>query len=517
MLKRLIQSNKKLIPKTYNFSNKNNPERFSYKDLPNSRGTLATQNDSPVERFQYNINFKEKIFENMTFEQLIIFMKQQIQKGEKDSFDTWYKCLQKFNEFLCDHQVSKSDIIEFISILDHIQPKVMERKTIPDDITRVNSRSAISQKHEEEYLRIRAPDDPFVKFTLFLKKHLGANLHKYLNTTPDKGEYRDGLPEGLEDLIGIYDVTFSNIEKKIIDDISNGRVLYSHSDCCEIIKSFSRNTQGTNMFYEILMRKISKHAKELSLLEILVLLNYLPHVLFNNEEMDIKVKEVIEKGRTADISAFYKTVLFSVTRDIDKVDDKFFMGLWQGVLRIKFLEIDTINAFLTSFEKRIVSESKEKAFFFEFLQILAYYVKIEENQHIARQIDFELIYKIIYEPFLVKNYENFSLTEITTVFWFLYHFKILDDEKVKYFEKKIRRCLLAYLNDPKGKIDTMGYETHKRYYDDYNIEPYDIEALKFFISTVKEYKGDLGGMVQKVLKSIELENTHPVSRKWFHF
>jgi hypothetical protein len=84
------------------------------------------------------------------------------------------------------------------------------------------------------------------------------------------------------------------------------------------------------------------------------------------------------------------------------------------------------------------------------------------------------------------------------------------------FEGKIRTKLLAYLNDPKSNIDNMGYESHKRYYDEYNIDQYDVEAIKYFLSTI-QYKGPLKDIIKNTLESIELENTHPISRKTFHF
>jgi hypothetical protein len=63
----------------------------------------------------------------------------------------------------------------------------------------------------------------------------------------------------------------------------------------------------------------------------------------------------------------------------------------------------------------------------------------------------------------------------------------------------------------------MGYETTNRYYNNYGIEPYDLEALNFFITSCKDYKGEIHPIMKKALKSIELENTHPIGRKWFHF
>jgi len=62
----------------------------------------------------------------------------------------------------------------------------------------------------------------------------------------------------------------------------------------------------------------------------------------------------------------------------------------------------------------------------------------------------------------------------------------------------------------------MGYESNLRYYDNYNIERHDLEALNYFIKN-SNYSGDLLNIMNKALKSIELENTHPISRKWFFF
>ena len=106
-------------------------------------------------------------------------MKQLVAQNKKD-FDTWYKCLNRFNEFLCDHQVSKSDLIEFLSILDHFRPKVIEKQILPDSLTQVGSQTSISEKHEEEYFRIRTPRDPLIRIASFLKKHVSDNMNKIM-------------------------------------------------------------------------------------------------------------------------------------------------------------------------------------------------------------------------------------------------------------------------------------------------------------------------------------------------
>ena len=95
--------------------------------------------------------------------------------------------------------------------------------------------------------------------------------------------------------------------------------------------------------------------------------------------------------------------------------------------------------------------------------------------------------------------------------------KRLKDKKfVENFEGEIKKILLSYINDPKVNIETMGYESSKRYYDLYDIERYDLEALNYFIKS-SDYKGNLFEILNNALNCVKLENTHPISRKWFFF
>lgn len=472
-------------------------------------------NDS---KYQSGYYFNEGMIENATLSEIMSIMKGLV-KSKNENSDVWYRVINKFNDYLCNHQVSKRDAIDFLDVLDFFLPKILEKRVLPKDHNQIGSKISFNKRHEEEYLKTIAPKDLFTQFALHIKKHLKASIIVPLLKETVKYQNVEDVDEDLDDLIGLYEITFKNLELKVIDDIRNGRAEYSHQDCVDLIKSFSRAQEGTNMLYEVLMRKIAKHAHELSINEIEIIMNYLPHDLYNNEESkDIENTEnVVEKGKTFEISEFYKIALDTIGKNIHSADDVLFISLWQGVLKMKFVELDLINTFLTNFDNRINIKEKNKQFYFDFLQILTYFVKIEENQKYLNSLDFELIYKSIYETFIKKNLHSFNLKEIDTCFWIFHNFQEINLEKIKLYEPAIKDILLGYINDPKENIDNGGYETGLRYYSNYQIDPYDVEALSFFISENKEYKGELINLLKKTLKLIELENTHPISRKKFHF
>jgi hypothetical protein len=108
------------------------------------------------------------------------------------------------------------------------------------------------------------------------------------------------------------------------------------------------------------------------------------------------------------------------------------------------------------------------------------------------------------------------LKEFSTIFWIFHHLKFVDKSFVEGFEGEIKKILLSYINDPKVNIENMGYESSKRYYDNYGIDRYDLEALKYFIKS-SDYKGGLLEIINNALDCVKLENTHPISRKWFLF
>jgi hypothetical protein len=485
---------------------------------------------------QYFAHFTDESIQSATLEQLILILKSMV-KNKNTNFDTWYKAINKFNDYLCNHQASKADVIEFLEVLNFFQPKILEKKTVAKEFTQIGSEVAFSSKHEEEYNKLMAPKDVLLQFALFLKKNFKPRLllevvKESYNDSTKKFENRENIDEGLDDLLGMYDVLFRNIEMKTIDDIKNGRASYTYQDCLRLIACFSRASEGTNLLYEVLMRKISKHADKLEMPEIEIIINYLPHDLYNNKEIqkdDFKYmeKETNEKkqdeekypetGRTPEISQFYKIILEKISNNVTNLNDEKFINFFQGILKIKFVDVDTISSFLNSFDLRVNKNEKDKKFFFDFLQLMAYFLKQEENKKFLSNFDMELLFKSIQDPFIKKYMGSFDLKEIATIFWVCYHLGIINVEKIKIFENTIKNILTGYINDPKSKIDSMGYESHIRYYNNYGIEPYDLESLNFFIRTEKNYKGELLNLMAKALKCIEVENTHPLSRKWFHF
>jgi len=549
--------NNKTIIKNYNDIVEEDEIKFTSNPYLNKQ--VLIQNDKKEkERFNHTVNnylikkLNHEHIEGLEVSEVLDLIAKMLE-AENNNSDLWYKLLNQFNDLLCSHRVAKKDILNFLELLNFFKPKILEKKILPKDLTQIGSQIAFSKRHEEEYHKLTQPKDIFGQFALHLKKNLNSNVISKLFDLKPKFENRENIEENFDDLLGLYSTLFRNIEQKIIDDIAVGRVAYSHSDCVTLIKSFACAQEGTNMFYELLMRKIIKHFQELTLHDLEILLNYLPHELYDNKEFEVESsgnsssgnseEKYVEMGRTKSVSEFYANVYDKVLENLTSADSQLFLNLFQGCLRIKFVDVDVIGAYLLEFDRRldalikaeenttytqqenssikierVVEKSQgAKNFVLSFLQILTYFIRNDIEEKFVELIDFEILWKSIYENFIVRNIESFALKEISTIFWVMYHFRSVSSLKISLFEPSIKRILLGYINDPKANIDTMGYETHLRYYNNHNIDPYDIEALMFFVESNKAYKGELLGLFQKALRCINLENTHPISRGLFGF
>jgi hypothetical protein len=539
--------------------NKNKYEEFTIKENPYFNKKKFVEKDAKEKdniRKSVNIyieKLKDEHMDTLEVPEILDLITKMLLSDNQDT-DLWYKILNQFNELMCVHAVSKKDIINFLELLSHFKPKILEKNILPKNITQIGSEILFSKKHEEEYLRLTAPKDIFGQFALHVKKNMNLNLISKIFKISEKFSNKENTMENIDDLLGLYNTLFRNIELKIIDDIGNGRVSYNYKECVIFIKSFSIAQEGTNMFFELLMRKVVKHFNDLTLSELECVLNYLPHELYNNKEFkvdldldsnpDSKSKEkYVETGRTKSVSEFYENSYKKIIEGITEVSDELFLNLFQGCLKIKFVDIEVIGSFLLEFDNRIskhnddskyrdkdndkdnykeIKENKDKnkdikKFVFDFLQILTYFIRNDIDEIFLESIDYNILWKSIYDTFLIKNLNEFKLKEISTLFWTMYHFKSITNDKIIFFEKRIKEILQGYLNDPKSNIDNMGYESHLRYYDNYDIDEYDVDAIKFFIETNNSYKGDLIKILKKTLESIRLENTHPISRKLFNF
>ncbi len=524
-----------------------------------NKSDIIKQDKQQKEKYNQTVSIYLENLDNHKMENLeihdILDIISKMLNSENHNPDLWYKLLNQFNELLCSHRIGKKDIINFLELLNFFKPKILEKKILPKETTQIGSQILFSKKHEEEYYKLTQPRDIFGQFALHLKKNLNSNVVSKMFDSKPKFENRENINENLDDLIGLYSTLFKNIEQKIVDDIRCGRANYTYKDSVTLIKSFSCAQEGSNMFYELQMRKVIKHFNELDLEDIEIILNYLPHELYDNKEFSLgsinenivdkennekennninSEEKYVEMGRTKSVSEFYKNAYERVLELIPQADNSLFLNLFQGCLKIKFVDVDIIGAFLLEFDKRLNADVKKekdeensnlrkekaglnKKFVLDFLQILTYFIRNDFDEKFKEVIDFEILWKAIYDNFLLKNIENFTLKEISTIFWVMFHFNGVTVKKILFFEEKIKKILLGYINDPKSKIDTMGYETSLRYYDNYDIDPYDIDALKFFIEGNKNYKGDLLRLFAKAIKCIKLENTHPISRGLFNF
>lgn len=317
----------------------------------------------------------------------------------------------------------------------------------------------------------------------------------------EKYAFTDKFAGNIEDCKENHRVLFRNIENKVVNDIRTGRVSYDGRDCLRILKSFSLAQVGTNMFYELLMRKITK--ENLTLNESLVLLNYLPHALYDNEVT--RTEEFVENGRTEEVDNLYKIIENQLKENHMKFDDKVFLESFQGLMKIKKPNYELVAAYLDEFEKRAILWNFEQKILF--IQILGYFCKREKS--IFDKIEVGEVVKVTEET-IERN--KLSLKEISSLFWCYHHMSGLKEKIVESYYERIKRICVDYIKADKLEFDDLGYRSAIRYYDQHNIDPYDLEVILFFFEEVG-VKGKIKTICEEALEMAKIEDVHPTVRK----
>lgn len=468
----------------------------------------------------------------------------------EEQIQFWHHSILKVNSLLCDKQLNKDNILHFITYLNFFQPKVLKQMYIPEEIRNPFYSKGFNEAHMKEYFNRKTSGDIVFQEALNIKKHLfsfssllykafkdeiketyekpreagintnqqyqinnnqtifgnydfiknyGNNPNKKLEDKYAKELHSDiKIQSSINDISEIYHVFFQNVEKKFIDDVYYGRTEYSFEDCAYLIQAFGLAKEGTNMFYEVLMRKISKnfeaflasdlHDVSFKKQMIQIIINYLPHELYNINKFSVldssQEGKYVENGITGEVVYFYETLFSYLSNGIDSFDNKFFLNTMQGLFRISFINEELLNAYFDSFVKRLIKSndnintsnketsnnvdsnnrennsndhddinslltiSTKKEFVFKYIEILTYFLK--QRQSMQEESGNAVSYKIISQlPIIEQNFfiyiNDFNMKEIATIFWFCYSVDYVDDKLINKFDARIRTLLNLYL------------------------------------------------------------------------
>lgn len=490
---------------------------------------------------EYNLDFyvdpnkdlTEDFIMTANFDELLQIATITLEKSDptkEPNWSKWLKILQRMNDLLCLKQIGKNELLDILVLLNAFQPKIIEKQLPADSIRKPQSEDQLSHAHKQKFDSYYIKSDLFILYALHLKKHLSYAYSKFLEKEVSKGEPSTVTESTVDDVIGTYITFFENIEKKVTDDIIHGRVNYMFLDCVKLIQGFSRAKEGTNMFYEVMMRKISKNIKNFLETEsespesqdvIEILINYLPHDLYRitDGKLELELHDMgkfSEEGITQNIEDFYQELLKYIVFKLPKLSDDKLMSFFQGTVRMHYIERGIVSCFISEFSLRItrVDNPVSLSFLFEFLQIITYFMKSHEEYFDL--INLKVFVEALDGPFLKRFENDFTFKQIATIFWAYYNLKLLNAGYVLIFEERLYTNLMDYIKDPKKNFDNLGYDSTLRYYDRYGLERYDVEAAQFFVDQ-SGYKGKLTKALSKARKLIELEDTHPITKKWFFF
>ena len=438
----------------------------------------------------------------------------------------WLQAIETANTFLCNKVLFKEDIFKFLGCLNNFQPKTIKKTYVQDKIIRNPHYSeSFSNNHLKQYYKMKRPRDFIFQSALNIKEAFTRIKKAYLENNLVVDEEEDTtLHKSINDLMEIYVVFFNNIEKKIIDDIYYGRTEISIEDCCFLIQAFGIATEGSNLFYEVLMRKISKNFNNfLNLAEvnlkveiIQILVNYIPHEIFSLHKsgvLDESLKETfIEEGLTEQILLFYDILFGFIIDNCNNqqiFNNSVYLNLIQGLLRIDMISKNIVKQIFTGFIDRVlqnkekegekekdIEENKNeisKEMFFNYIEIITYFTRLEANYDefsdlIKSQIN-------ILEHFFIDKYvSNFNMKEIATIFWFYHNFNLIDEKLINKFDERIHSLLnlalieienLDRIHQKEMNWKNRDKLSNKIFYGenkDHKIDNYDLEAILFFAS-----------------------------------
>lgn len=87
--------------------------------------------------------------------------------------------------------------------------------------------------------------------------------------------------------------------------------LFNAKDALDILVSYSVAEEGTNTLYLRLIDTLVKRREEYNMVEIEMIMNYFPHIIWKNEDDISSLRE-----------AFYYPILVKIKDNIEKVDKR---------------------------------------------------------------------------------------------------------------------------------------------------------------------------------------------------
>lgn len=538
-------TNNEIFDNVNNFKNNYNNDINTQKTSTNTKVIIdSIENSATYNQFKEHFLIKFEIYKNDPIPEQIEF---------------WSHSLKFVSNLIADKSINKDEILNFLAYLNFYQPKHVKRIVLEEILQNPYYSKTLNDAHQKEYFNLNKSNNPFIEWTLQLKDMFFSFKNQILKETMDKEQKKIiNLEMSVNDLQEIYRIFFENVERKVIDDLRYGRTQYSFDDCILIIHAFGIAKEGTNLLYEVLMRKISKrfleeiivkeefssqdkdtnfyqNSKEIKIFNdekdlktkvelIEILTNFLPHDLYNEQLQQINESQnpnefhmgrdshdqnFIEEGITEEVNIFYNNLYKVIKLILPHLNTEQILNISQGALRIRNIDNELVKSILAEVLNKISNSKSEemitKEDIFKFIEIITYYIK-RENKY--EQFISDIIGNLpIIEKYFIEKYKStFNMKEIATIFWFYFHIEMIDENLIISFHHRIDELLNNFVTSLKKYIDNNEYNFDDNYKNSksnislHKIDRYDIEAMIYFcndfshLPLIKKLKNTLSTM-----------------------
>lgn len=178
-----------------------------------------------------------------------------------------------------------------------------------DDIISVRHKELIGQKSD----KFRTVPGDMANFVF---QNLSKGFFKNLFTQFDE-EQESKTKVSLYDVLANYIELYQNLEVRVNDMINQQSGLINPKEALDIMVSYSIAQEGTNTLYIKLIDIMLRREDPYTLVEVEMILNYFPHIIWN-QEMDL----------TSMQERFYYPMIMLLKENLDKCDNRQFLSLF---------------------------------------------------------------------------------------------------------------------------------------------------------------------------------------------
>ncbi|CDW74326.1 UNKNOWN [Stylonychia lemnae] len=448
---------------------------------------------------------------------LVLFKRARTERNiGKQSYEFYNACLDRINNLVTERnsKVKKDQIIQILNEMSYYRPKedeiyekqrkhqgLMTKSEMQDDIISVRHKEIISEKADS----FRTVPGDMAKFVF---QNLSKGLFKDMFTQYDE-EQESKFKVSLYDVLSNYIELYQNLEVRVNDMLNQDNITLTPKEGLDVLVSYSIAQEGTNTLFVKLIELLLKRQEPYDIVEIELVLNYFPHVIWRNEQQLMILRD-----------RFYYPMTLKINEIINDLDSRQFLSVFQGLSLCgdQVFKLELFNKYLNSYVQRIQAATNKLNVeqCFTFLELYIQYMRA--NPSLLEIIDSHQLIQVSNQLVFNNELPKLTIHQISGLFWIFSNIggsasfnQVTVDIAEERLSKLMREELLLQKNLEKDVEANVreGLQT---------MSVHDLEVIDYLYNNDINLKevSKRSKEIQKLIKQAKHWDKPEKERKWFH-